>query len=153
VTDGIHREFRVFDSTGQLERIVRVSSQPEPVSSSSFQAELERRIANAAPDMQAEIRRQYESMPVPASVPAYTSTLVGASGEVWMEHFRPAYDGGAPVPDEASYWTVFDREGTVVATVRLPPGFDLRQIGREEVVGVHRDDLGVEYVWVLAIHQ
>ena len=50
-------------------------------------------------------------------------------------------------------WTVLDGDGEVVAKAAVPRGFRLMDIRGDRVVGVSRDELGVEYVEVRALQR
>jgi len=43
-------------------------------------------------------------------------------------------------------WTVFDREGRMLATVTVPGGFHLYDVRDDVIVGRMRDELDVEQV-------
>jgi hypothetical protein len=74
-------------------------------------------------------------------MPAYAALLVDPPGNVWVQETqRPGdRDGGAE-------WTVFDRRGRLVATVRTPPGLTVRQVGPDWILGTHRDADHAEHV-------
>lgn len=154
VTPGSRRELRIFDSGGRLERIVRVEGELESLDRRRFDAEVERRLARA-PDREweRERRRQYAAMPRPPSVPAWSRALVDdVTGGTWVERFRDEHEG----PDrlrEPSRWTVFDADGAVRATVELPAGFTPHQVTREGLLGVYRDEVDVEYLWMLTVER
>lgn len=56
-----------------------------------------------------------------------------------MEHFRPDWD-------EDWVWSVFATDGSWLGTVATPPYFTISEIGSDYLLGVHRDELGVERV-------
>lgn len=63
-------------------------------------------------------------------------------GNLWVGDFRtPSAADGEPTA-----WTVFDREGRVLAEIGMPPRFRIFDIGADWVLGVRTDELGVEHV-------
>ncbi len=81
------------------------------------------------------------------SVPAFKSLALQEGGNVWLEVFDPSAGENAP-----SRWRVqaaFDMKGigdSGANTVVLPPGFRPHDIGSDYVLGVWRDELGIEFV-------
>jgi hypothetical protein len=51
-----------------------------------------------------------------------------------------------PPGDVHSAWTIFDRDGAVSGRVMAPQGFSVLEIGGDYILGVYRDDMGVEYL-------
>ena len=96
------------------------------------------------PDRRARIREQNEGLPLPSSVPTIEALRIDPSGQVWLQKFRLT-------PDEPGAWTVLAPDGTWLGDVIMPDGLDVREIGRDYVVGIRRDELEVEYVEVYAL--
>ena len=94
-------------------------------------------------------RPRYEEFlsAIPASAPAFKSLALQEGGNVWWEVFDPSADENAP-----SRWHVrdpFDMAGMEPSdadVVVLPPGFRPHDIGADYVLGVWRDELGIEFV-------
>lgn len=94
-------------------------------------------------------RPRYEEFvsATPASAPAFKSLALQEGGNVWLEAFDPSADENAP-----SRWHVqdaFDMKGiedSGANIVVLPPGFRPHDIGSDYVLGVWRDELGIEFV-------
>ncbi len=49
-------------------------------------------------------------------------------------------------------WTIFDRDGRVLGFLETPAGLAIFEIGDDYILGLARDDLGVQsvQVWPLA---
>jgi len=77
----------------------------------------------------------------PEVVPTYQEMLTDAAGNLWLERFRLPWD-------EAWLWDVVGPEGEWLGTVEVPTGFTPHQIDDDLLVGVHRDEMGVEQVRV-----
>lgn len=81
-------------------------------------------------------------VPPDRRVPPFDRMLTDAvSDRLWIREYLFAWDTG-----EVQCWTVHDATGRVLARVATPPGLELMQVGPRHVVGVERDELGVEYV-------
>lgn len=75
----------------------------------------------------------------PDLLPAYDRVLAAAGGRVWAQvHVSD--------PDAPHVWDVFDPTGRFVGRVEVPGAFYPMVVGPDEVAGVWRDSVGVEYV-------
>jgi hypothetical protein len=93
--------------------------------------------------------------PLPDSIPVYTDFLIDQEGLLWIRPYVPARDatvlGGAVGmhrTNRGGEWLVFSRTGNRVATVALPEDIEPYQITSTALVGIVRDELGVESVRV-----
>ena len=117
-------EILQYGTGGHLSRIIRLAEPP------------------AAPPTRQEIHRLielYGELTLPEIKPVFSRLLVDDEGWLWAELYRS--EDTAPVR-----WLVFDPNGEGVGSVDLPPDLDVRQIGRDFVLGVWEDELRVEYV-------
>jgi hypothetical protein len=78
------------------------------------------------------------------TLPAITGLRLDDEGNLWIGEYRAG-------PDAVQTWHVHAGSGTHVATATMPAGFRAFAIGSESVLGVWRDQLGVEYVQVRSI--
>ena len=86
--------------------------------------------------------------------PAFSTFEIGYEGSLWVQPVRSPAD----LSDEeiqrynfvedfgASGWDVFDRSGRYLGVVTMPPRFQPRLFHGDEIYGVWRDDLDVQYV-------
>lgn len=145
VTDGTEPVVDVLDAEGGIVRRIRLSI-PRPDLDAAWgvlRAELAARdrsewIEDLAPGVAEE------------PVPVISESMVDRDGRIWLKHYEPATDAahlrsGAMA---GGLWTVVEADGRVVAEVELPAGFAPMDATGRSVVGVHRDDLGVERVRV-----
>ena len=72
-------------------------------------------------------------------MPVFSRLMVDETGWLWAELYR--FQVRAPVR-----WLVFAPDGEGLGSVDMPPDLDVRQIGRDFVLGVWEDKFGVEYV-------
>ena len=66
---------------------------------------------------------------------------LGSAGEVWAQRFT------MPGADSAR-WDVFRPDGICAGRVMVPASFQVWEIGRDDVLGIARDELDVERVQV-----
>jgi hypothetical protein len=145
VGDGREGELRVYDSDGRIVEQVRLPGAARPVTPEDIRR-VEARALEGVSDPDARRRREelHRAIPYPETMPALASLLVDEAGRLWVEEYR-AHDGEPP------RWLVLSAPGEPVAEVRMPEGFAPRWIGDGLVLGIARDELGVEYVRGYAI--
>lgn len=151
-------EFRYYDSSGVVRKIVRREWDPVRVPAAVREAyqvsrlerarEEARRLTSAGRE---RLEAEMEAMSFADFFPAYLRIRVGSDGTIWVREY--------PAPDEIDFenstrhgfagkpnWTVFSPEGHWLGTVALPNGFTIHEIHPDLVLGVWRDDLDVQYV-------
>ncbi len=95
-----------------------------------------------------------EILPFAERKPAFGGLLASADGELWIRD--PEDPAWSLLQDElegeppSEIWTVVRPHAGAVHRVTLPRGFALRSVGRDTLLGVHRDALGVETVLAYA---
>lgn len=144
-TDGGRYEVRVHDPERGLVRILRALEEPRPVTDERL-ADYRAAIGESSTD--AEERRQAEeafdeamaSRPRRETLPWIAGIVVDAHGHVWVREYQPRFDR------TPRRWGVFEVDGRWLGRVRMPAGFTPTEIGPEHLLGVARDELGVEYV-------
>lgn len=75
----------------------------------------------------------------PALVPIFDEASPGHDGELWIRRFEVA-------PGKTRAYVVIGRTGAAVATVHLPADVSVHHVGRDYVLGVHRNADGVETI-------
>jgi hypothetical protein len=101
---------------------------------------MRRRIRVEVEDGLAEAKRTIE----PAeTLPAYKSIIVGSDGAIWLEDYL------SPTLD-ISRWVLMDVDFSPVGWIGLQPNERLLAAGRDILVVLRKDDLGVESVVVLS---
>jgi hypothetical protein len=83
----------------------------------------------------ADVRERIELFREPAYIPAFSGLMTDDVGLLWVRDFRPLWIDGR-VPDE---WTVFDRNGRIVARAVTPIHFRPHHIGADFILGVRTD--------------
>ncbi|HEX6041264.1 hypothetical protein, partial [Longimicrobium sp.] len=119
---------------GTPERIVRRTVPPVPVKG-AYMDSLRRMQADDRSGLQA-----LDALPLPDALPAFQRLLVDDGGALWVQ--RPTWPGTGVRPE----WDVFDTEGKMLGTLRLPPRFRVTQVGADFILGVGLDDDDVQQV-------
>jgi len=145
--------------TSRLALSYRLAVAPRPYTEQAREAYIAPTIAifrDAVDDdaRRAEYRARLESLKSPPHVPAVQDLEVDALGNVWLEEYRPpgprsrtiARQRGIDIEAGPSRWVVLDPEGRLLGSVLLPVGLDVHEIGADYVLGLRRDELGVQYV-------
>ena len=97
-------------------------------------------------------RQLLESFPHRDPLPVFGGFLVDDEQFVWVRPFEPllhaAALGGLQSVGPGGEWMIFSPEGVQVGSVKLPSELEPHQITSDAVVGIVRDELGVESVRV-----
>ena len=126
---------------GTIETVVRVEGAQQPATEEILAAHLERRLSELPDDPEAvrRVRALYADYPPVERLPAFERILVDPDGNVWVA-------GATPLDREPTTWLVFSPEGALLGGVETPPGLDVLEVGRGDLLGVVRDDFDVPYV-------
>jgi len=94
----------------------------------------------------------------PDTLPPIAGLAGGPDGSIWVQRTVPIERMSAtPVLDALlagdQVWEVIDREGRLLGSLTLPPGFTLKRIRGESVYGVTTGELDVQRVVRLAIRR
>lgn len=133
VTDAYDIVLRRADGTP--ERIVRRAVEPVPVRGAYLDSLRRVQVADNGP----EAGKSLDQVQLPERLPAFERLLVDDEGHLWVQ--QTPWPGDVP-PE----WDVFDGEGKMLGTVRMPAGFRATHIGADFVLGVWADEDDVEYV-------
>lgn len=142
VTGGAEYEVALFDEAGTPRRIVRLGEAPVLRTEDHLEAHV-RNSGRRAPD-ETSIRgmmETYREMPMPDRLPGYTQLRFADTGELWARRYL--LPGGDMIQ-----WDVFGTDGHHLGRVQVPASFRIQEVSRNQVVGIARDDLGVERVEV-----
>jgi len=135
-------EIRRYGLDGRLQKIVRRAAEPVVVDDALIERAMGEELDAADDDNERRlIRRRWEEIPVPATLPAYESLLVDRSGNLWAQEFEVP---GAP----ERVWSVFAEDGQWLGRVPFPDRFRPLEIGDDYVIGRYGDELDVEHVQV-----
>jgi len=135
---------QVFED-GRLREVYGVERPPRPVGGAHVEAYRRQIVEHMPGDQQADYLSGLEHEARPTELPAWARVLVTAEGYVWAQRYEAD-------PAVASVWDVFDQGRRLLGQVTTPPGLVVMRITASEVVGVWRDEVGVEYVRSYAVH-
>lgn len=138
-----------FTGDGRLERIVRADRTAWPVTAEHVDrliAQMREAMTDAGmpPESIESQVRSVESAPVPEFMPLFGSIIMTADGGAWVMRVREPRPEGEP-PQPAQY-DVFSPDGRWRGIAEAPPGIRSLDVGDDYLLGVRRDDLGVEFV-------
>ena len=139
ITDGLNSEIREYDVEGRLRRIFRLDESGRPVTRKVIDSMIDLGTARTPRVPRRTRESVYAEMPIPDTMPVFQSLLVDEMGWLWAE----VYEWDPARPKE---WMVFDPEGRAHGVIQTPAGLQVEWIGRESILGVWKDELGVEYV-------
>lgn len=139
VADGAG-EVGVLDGVGRLARRIRAGRTGRAVTDSVLESYVAARTTGGdSVRARAELREWVSGLELPDRAVAYDALEISGCGDLWLRRYSPGR------PDEER-WDVMERSGRPLARVSLPPGFELTDAACGSVLGIWRDELGVEHV-------
>lgn len=143
IADGRASHINVLDSTGAIERIIRVALTGQPVTTEDRTAFEEANVDESWRPTYLAAKRQFiAEAPIPSAMPALGESVVAADGSLWVAAYVPAHDRGTV----SRTWWQIDTEGHVRRHIVTPERFNLLGAGHGHLVGTQRDELNVESV-------
>ena len=130
----------ILGSGGALERIVRLATDPVPVSDGDFAAYVEDDLAGFSDEEEARTRRQdLETMPRMEFRPPHGPIFADSMGTLFVADYT--------MPGQETVGVnVFDSEGKLTGRFEMAAGLEVLEIGTDYLLALIEDDLGVEYV-------
>lgn len=160
---GVNNAYRIsrYGQDGSLERVITMPHEPEPVTESDQRVimqflERQARDAGAPPEAMQQLRAMIK---FGEFIPAFSAILTGPDNTIWVQHQRSLADATEEEIAEfnlieesgAPDWDIFDDQGRYLGIVTMPPRFQPRSFDGDNMYGVWRDDLDVQYVMRLRI--
>lgn len=143
-------EIRFRDTTGQVQRILRVARAPDRVTKAHIDA-IRDVVGTPASGMPEEIGSKYlDEVDVGGLIPFFGELRFDVRGHLWVAEYVP--DQLLVIPDERR-WTVFDDSAVPVARMTTGPADDILEIGDDYLLVRQRDDLDVERVALFRIER
>lgn len=146
VGTGESAELQQYSYQGVLERIIRWPPTDLTIGDEDIAAYRAAQLEGVSDDRRPALVRSLAEMPMPPAFPAYTRIELDAHDNVWISEFAK------PRMNDAN-WLVFDRVGELLGRVRVPGDLEITDIGSDRLVGIERDDLGVERIVVYEIRK
>ncbi len=159
----VNNDYRIrrYGADGSLQTVITKPFEPKPVSQADQDAVmdfLDRAWTQAGvpPQFKEQLKQGVHFGEI---FPAFAALIAGPDGTIWVQHVQAASelseeeletynlleDAGAP------QWDVFDADGRLLGTVTLPARFTPRMFRGDDIYGVWRDELDVQYVLRLKI--
>jgi len=149
-------EIRQWPPSGELLRVIRAAIGPRPVTREHLaRYEEERQKAGqrrgrltallGAFSAAAAAGPEEAELPHRETLPFFDRILVDRSGHLWVKEF--GFDS------EPGRWQVFAPDGAWLGALSTPAGLRVTDIGRDYVLGVVSDSLGVERVRLYALER
>jgi hypothetical protein len=134
-------EVRVHGLDGKLRRIVRGPAVDLTIRPEHLEQYRKDQIANARPANRPALERSIRDMPMPRQFPAFTALQLDPTGNLWARRFlRPG--------ETQLLWAVFSPQGVFLGDVRVAHDLTVLEIGDDYLLGVNRDEFGIERVRV-----
>jgi hypothetical protein len=138
-------EYHVYKDDGTLLRKVRWPARGRQPTARDLQLS-RTAYADARPHDPAGAQRALAGMPAVARTPVFDEIRISHTGDTWVRRY--------PLPtDEETFWWIFATTGQLTASILLPPGFDLLDIGATQIVARVTDELGIERIEVWLLRQ
>lgn len=136
-----------FDSRARPIDSLQLSISPAPFDDAQWEARRARSLdgARLARDS-ARVTAIFNPSLRPAFQPLAVRAISGIDGEVWIERFSLSEMG----PRE---FIILSRTGHPVGTLAIPRWFDLQQVGINFLLGIRKDDDGIESVVELSLNR
>ncbi len=132
-------EIRRYALDGRLERIIRWPGGDLTITDPEIAAYHAARLEAVDPRARPALERSLAEMPMPPAFPAFDRLETDPDGNVWIASFR------RPTSSQQS-WTVIGPHGALLGTVAVPSDLVITDIGRDVVLGIATDELGVERI-------
>jgi hypothetical protein len=129
-----------IDAASGIRTTIQLPDAPAPLTKGIVDASRKREI-DAARDQASRdvVEVKYSARHLPKRMPVFQALVAGMDGELWVQRFAPSRAG-------PTQYVVLAANGQVVARVAVASGFRVTDVGHNYVVGVHKDDDGVESV-------
>lgn len=134
-------EVKAYHPDGRLERLIRLDRPRVPVTDADVERLIEWMVDTYTSSEEAaqRLRQGTRELPVAELRPPFGALEADLLGYLWVEEHR--------LPgDEVREYTIFDPEGRLTGAITLPEGLAPFEIGADYLLGLNRDELGVEYV-------
>ena len=155
IAETLTPRIQVFAANGAPQKdIVWRANTPPPVRQ-AWTAIINEAVKRAGAAQAVTARQRVEAYPMPDKVPVFSQILVDALNFVWIRPYQPAVNSfalGAPF-GSGGRWLIIAPDGRQLGTVDVPADFEPTDITADAIVGIARDEFGVETVRVHALRR
>jgi hypothetical protein len=163
VLSGVNDTYRfgVYAPGGALKRVITKPFTPRNISEGDQKAMMDafERLWKQFGLNQEQVAAAKQTIKFAEQYPAYLQALEGVDGSIWVQGVQSA--SALPPEMQESYnpqldigsrqWDVFDAEGRYLGVVSMPLRFQPVRFLGNNIYGIQRDELDVQYVVKLAI--
>lgn len=96
------------------------------------------------PDRRREMEVTLDAAPVPELSPAFGALAVDPEGNVWIQAYPR-------LAEESVTWAVLGPDGAPRGRIAVPRPLQVLEVGRDYLLGLRRDELGVEKVEMYSV--
>jgi hypothetical protein len=158
VGESLTPRIRVLHADASPQREIVWDAPPGPTIGATLDAVVDSALASSPPDRVQALRSHLEAAPVPSQLSVFWGMLIDELGFIWVRPYEPlahaAALGGLTTSGGAGgSWQVLSPDGVATGFVALPADLEPVHITRDAVVGIARDDLGVESVRVHSLRR
>jgi len=142
--DGSRFEVKRHARDGRLVGIQRAPPEDLSITEDLLNAYREDVLSRVSESLRPAFEREFREMPLTDGVPAFTAIRLDPAEHVWVRRFT--------IPGETrETWGVFAPDGIFLGHLTMPPRFTLLEIGSDYVLGLSRDEDGVQRVQLHAL--
>ena len=150
-------EVHQYDHAGRLERIIRRSHPPTPVTDElrtrmvDWIIDISRSTASLPHDFFENLRKTLLAEHFAEALPAVSAVLVDDLGFLWVEEYRWFQRLARSPIVEAARWSVFSPDGVWLGDVEMPAGFILHRVTGDRALGFSVSELDEREVRVFPL--
>jgi hypothetical protein len=138
IGDSQDASVRVLDGSGKLTRVVRWRAPRTRVTNELLERRVRASVPKDAPRSVIDERiAALRLEPVADLLPAFLQMLVDPSGRIWLEDY--------PLEARSAWWTVLDRDGSLLGRVEIPRIADARRSVTPLIVEVLPDRIALSW--------
>ena len=145
LSNGLAYEIAVVEIGGREMRIRR-RMERQPLPAGAVTRFIDGYVSRYPQQRQSEVRGHFEGLPSTDLTPTHSALQFDPAASLWIESYRLPWDTLA-----TRKWSVFEAAGGWLGDVEFPKGLRVFEIGENLVVGVERDNDGVEFVRIYRI--
>lgn len=146
VGDNALPELRRYDSVGGLQSIIRWTPPVVPIDAALLDRMKEAQLREWEGDAAAQegVARTFDEAPATGVVPYFGGIITDSEGALWVQDYPL-------LPRDSVRYQVFQSDGQLLGRLALPPRHAIRDITRDRILTVWRDDDDLEYLRVYRI--
>ncbi len=157
--DTLEPLIRRVRSPGTMDTEIEWAASQSGSAEDVFDEVIDEAVFRAAPDRAEETRQRLQAAPASTQLSVFWDFHVDPAGFIWIQPYEPtahAFAVGAPYRGgvgSGGAWQVMTPDGQFAGSVDVPDGLEITQITDSSIVGIRRDELGVETVHVHRVNR